>query len=196
LDQDFQIIEWTISDDINYTDWSWWWSCVGWIWEACLSLEITAVTWECRYGVNLDLWNHAQTYSAFTMTGSFTWNNWTYPLRWSCNDTAWKAPWNMQISSTNLTVTGTAYSIANTNIELKTAALTKYRWSNSYTGSIWAFSARGTNLSTPRKVFEKTSAAGTVWEIWTDTVDLRVLVPINQEVWAYQATITIAYPQM
>ena len=173
------------------------WTCGWWQpWEACLSLEITAVTWQCRYGVNLDLWNHDQTYSAFTMTGAFTGNNGTYPLRRSCNDTAWKAPWNMQISSTDLVATWTAYSIPNTAIELKTAAFTKYRWSNSYAGSIWAFSARGTNLSTPRKVFEKTSPAGTVGEIWTDTVDLRVLVPVNQEVWAYQATITIAYPQM
>ncbi|MFZ2151456.1 MAG: GEVED domain-containing protein [Candidatus Absconditicoccaceae bacterium] len=163
--------------------------------QACLSLEITAVTGECRYGVNLDLGDHAQTYNAFTMTGTFL-SNHISTTRRSCNDTAGKAPWSMQISSTNLLVTGTSYSIANTDIEIKTAALTKYRGSTSFTGLVGAFASRGTDLSTPRKIFEKTSSAGTVGEIGTDTVDLRVLVPTNQEVGAYQATLTIAYPQM
>lgn len=182
-------------DEISYVDPNGWWNwCGWWDWIACLSLEITAVTWECRYGVNLNLWEHTQTYNAFTMTGSFTGNNWTYPLRRSCNDTAWKAPWNMQISSTDL-IAG-SYFIANTNIEIKTSTLKKYRWGNSFTGLIWNFTSRWVNLSTPRKIFEKTSSVGTVGEIWTDTVDLRVLIPANQEVWAYQATITIAYPQM
>ncbi|MFZ2718295.1 MAG: hypothetical protein WAZ12_00665, partial [Candidatus Absconditicoccaceae bacterium] len=81
-------------------------------------------------------------------------------------------------------------------IEMKTSASTKYRGSTSFTGLVGAFASRGTDLSTPRKIFEKTSPAGTVGEIGTDTVDLRVLVPTNQEVGAYQATITIAYPQM
>ncbi|MFZ2718296.1 MAG: hypothetical protein WAZ12_00670 [Candidatus Absconditicoccaceae bacterium] len=180
------------SDSINYSMGG----CIGGVGEACLSLEITAVTGECRYGVNLDLGDHTQTYNAFTITGAFTGNNGTYPLRRSCNDTAGKAPWNMQISSTNLLVTGTSYSIPNTAIEMKTSASTKYRGSTSFTGLVGAFASRGTDLSNPRKIFEKTSPAGTVGEIGTDTVNLRVLVPTNQEVGAYQATITIAYPQM
>ncbi|MFZ2151185.1 MAG: right-handed parallel beta-helix repeat-containing protein, partial [Candidatus Absconditicoccaceae bacterium] len=73
------------SDSIEYISGS---TCGGGgIGEACLSLEITAVTGECRYGVNLDLGDHTQTYNAFTMTGAFTGNNGTYPLRRSCNDT-------------------------------------------------------------------------------------------------------------
>lgn len=158
-----------------------------------LDLEITAVTGECRYGINLDLGDHPQSYDAFTMSGAFL-SNHTSTTQWSCNDTAWKAPRSVQISSTDL-VAG-AYSIDSDYIEVMTAAWEKYAWGANFVGADWAFTARGTNLTTPAKLFEKTSAAGTVGEYGVDTVDLRVLVPANQEIWAYQSTITIAFPQM
>ncbi|MFZ2718612.1 MAG: delta-60 repeat domain-containing protein, partial [Candidatus Absconditicoccaceae bacterium] len=144
-----QVSDVETSDSISYAVGS----CAGGgAGEACLSLEITAVTGECRYGINLDLGSHAQTYGAFTMTGSFL-SNHANTNRRSCNDTAGKAPWNMQISSTDL-IAG-SYSIANTAIEMKTSASTKYRGSTSFTGLVGAFASRGTDLSTPRKIFEK-----------------------------------------
>jgi hypothetical protein len=72
----------------------------------------------------------------------------------------------------------------------------KYNWSSNYTFDNWEFSNTWSNLATVKTVFAKTSAAGTIGKIWTNNVDLRVLVPSNQEIWQYQSTITIQVPVM
>lgn len=163
--------------------------------DALLDLQITAVTWSCTYGKDINLGATPQSYLAFNMTGAFLVTG--DAAKWSCNDTAWKAPWNMSISATNLTTTaGTTYTIANSKIELLTAWATQYAWGPLFTGSIWVFTSRGTDLSTTRILFQKTSTAGTVGELWTDNVTLRVLVPVNQEIWSYRSTITIQIPTM
>jgi hypothetical protein len=72
----------------------------------------------------------------------------------------------------------------------------KYNWSTNYTFDNWDFVNSWSNLATVKTVFAKTSAAGTIGKIWTDNVDIRVLVPTNQEIGQYQSTITIQVPVM
>ncbi|MCF7834423.1 Ig-like domain-containing protein, partial [Candidatus Gracilibacteria bacterium] len=98
-------------------------NCVGGVGIACLNLEITAVTGSCIYGDNLDLGNHAQTYSAFTMTGNFL--NTSAGTKRSCNDSAGKAPRTMQISATDLIIGN--YSISSGLIEVLASAPTIYQ---------------------------------------------------------------------
>ena len=183
------------SDSINYTDWSWWWSCVGWEWVACLNLEISAVDGYCQYGKNLDLWQSAQSYDAFTMSGDFL--NLSGSDSRYCDDRAGKSPWTLDISASNLVTSGdNVFTIPNTAIEMFVATPQKYLWSTSFTFGTGDFANQWTNLATTKTVFEKTSAAGSVGKLWTDSVDLRVNVPANQAIWAYQSTITIQVPVM
>ncbi|MCF7835294.1 delta-60 repeat domain-containing protein, partial [Candidatus Gracilibacteria bacterium] len=98
-------------------------NCVGGVGIACLYLEITATTGSCIYGDNLDLGNHAQTYSAFTMTGNFL--NTSAGAKRSCNDSAGKAPRTMQISATDLIIGN--YSISSGLIEVLASAPTIYQ---------------------------------------------------------------------
>jgi hypothetical protein len=72
----------------------------------------------------------------------------------------------------------------------------KYNWNNNYTFDNWDFNNIWYNLATVKTVLAKTSDAGTIGKIWTSNVDLRVLVPSNQEIWQYQSTITIQVPVM
>ena len=195
LDQDFQLMGWTISDTINYTDWSSWWSCIWWEWIACLNLEISAVDGYCQYGKNLDLWQRDQSYSAFVMSGDFL--NISGSDSRYCDDRACKSAWTLDISASNLVTSGdNVFTIPNTAIEMFVATPQKYLWSSSFTFGTGDFANQWANLSTTKTVFEKTSAAGSVGKLWTDSVDLRVNVPANQAIWAYQSTITIQVPVM
>lgn len=161
--------------------------------DALLDLEITAVDGYCIYGADLDLWSEAQSYDAFNMTGAFL--NVSGDAKWFCNDTAGKAPWTLDISSDDLE-SGT-YVIPATNIEVLTTAATVYQGNAAaFTGTNADLLSWGANIATTKTVFEKTSAAGTVGELGVDNVTLRVLVPANQEIWAYQSTITIQVPTM
>lgn len=163
---------------------------------ALLDLEITAVDWYCQYGTDLDLWTHAQSYDAFTMSGSFVT---TSGADWFCNDTAWKAPRSLDISSTDLvTSVGTVYTIDKGQIEVKSADYKHYFGDALvFLGNAWDFATAYTPLTAVGQVlFEKTSPAGTVGQLGVTSVDLRVLVPADQEIWAYQSTITIQVPPM
>jgi len=164
--------------------------------DALLDLEITAVDWYCQYGADLDLLTHAQSYVAFPMTGAFL--NTTGTATWFCDDTAGKGVWSMDLSSDDLvTSVGEIYTISNTLIEVLTSPAKHYAWDPTvFTGTNSELNSRGANIATTKTLFEKTSLAGTVGKLWVDTVDLRVLVPANQEIGAYQSTITIQLPVM
>lgn len=102
--------------------------------------------------------------------------------KWSCNDTAGKAPWTLDVSATNLVAD--SYTIPATNIEVLTTAATVYQ------GNAASFTGTNADLlswnsiedGAAKTVFQKTSAAGTVGELGVDNVTLRVLVPANQEI--------------
>ena len=161
---------------------------------AQLDLEITAVNGYCVYGANLDLWSGAQSYSAFNMTGYF--HTLSGNATWLCNDTAGKGPWTLTVQASDLVIG--AYSIDKSLIEMKagTSYVTENKWDPA------VFSGNNTDMATwasigsTKIVLQKTSAAGTVGELATDNVELRVLVPANQEIWKYKATITITVPPM
>ncbi|MCF7834757.1 hypothetical protein K9M48_01740 [Candidatus Gracilibacteria bacterium] len=157
-----------------------------------LDLEITAVTGSCIYGDNLDLGDHAQQYAAFNMTGNFL--NTSAAGKRSCDDTAGKAPWTMDIESTDL-VAG-SYSIPVAAQKVLASAPTVYAGDATvFTGT--ASHQTYTSLTTSAvALISKTSAAGTVGELGVDTVTLAVEVPANQEIGAYKATITITVPTM
>lgn len=163
---------------------------------ALLDLEITAVTWRCQYGNDLDLGDHAQQYEAFNMTGEFLNNSGT--AEWFCDDTFWKAPWTMDISSNNLvTSIGTVYTIESWLIEVLTTPAKVYLWDQTvFTGANWDLNSWGATIGSTKTVFEKLSPEGTVGKLGVDNVTLRVLVPANQEIWKYQSTITIQVPTM
>jgi len=163
-----------------------------------LDLEILGVPWYCQYGADLDLLTHAQSYSAFEMSGAFL--NTSGTAAWFCNDTYGMGVWTMDISSDTLTTSlGETYTISNTFIEVKTSASKVFDWEWDpavFTGTNWDLNARGANIASAKTLFEKTSLAGTVGKLWVDNVTLRVLVPANQEIGKYRSTITIQVPPM
>lgn len=160
---------------------------------AQLNLEITGVPWYCQYGANLDLLSAPQSYSAFEMSGAFVT---TSGADWFCNDTMWRPAWTMDISSNDLVTTwDNVYTISKEFIQVQTAVAEKYEGWSWFTFVDWDFTTWN-NLSGTKVLFQKTSPAGTVWKLWVDTVDLRVLVPANQEIWEYQSTISIQFPNM
>ncbi|MFZ2151048.1 MAG: hypothetical protein WAZ12_01960 [Candidatus Absconditicoccaceae bacterium] len=163
---------------------------------ALLDLEITAVDGYCQYGADLDLLTHAQSYDAFTMSGNFVTAS---GADWFCNDTAGKAPRSMDISSTDLATSGaTVYTIDKGQIEVNSSAYHHYYGDDTvFLGNAGDFATSYTALTAVGQVlFQKTSPAGTVGQLGVQTVDLRVLVPANQEIGAYQSTITIQVPVM